>query len=56
MLCVSEIVVLKVVEADRQCYDGCVRLKQLLHVNICILSAKLWYGFPPSHADFAVFL
>jgi hypothetical protein len=48
MLCVSEIVVLKVVEAGRNYYVGCVTLKQILHVNIYILSAK-WRGAGLSH-------
>jgi len=43
MLCVSEIVVLKGVEADINSCDGHVMLKQILCVNICILSAEWWY-------------
>jgi len=55
MLSVIEIVVLKVVEADRNYHDGCVTLKQILRVNICILSAKWSYRSPSSHAIFTFF-
>jgi hypothetical protein len=55
MLCVNEIVVLKGVECDRKYCGGCVRLKQMLHVNICILSANWWHRFSPSHVNFTFF-
>ena len=55
MLCISEIVVLKGVAADRNCCDGCVMLKQILCVNICILSAEWWYRSPASYVNFTFF-
>jgi hypothetical protein len=33
-------------------YDGCVTLKQILRVNICILCAMWWYRFPPPNWHF----
>lgn len=51
-LCVSETVVLKVVEADRNYYVGCVTLKQILRVNIYTLSAKWLCRSPASYANF----